>query len=72
MQFVICKLQYSIDFGFFTRLKLSGLSKRTTTERLREEFQKFGEVVHGLFFIPNFMLKFDLFNGLLFYYVMMS
>jgi len=33
-------------------LKPSGLSKRTTTETLREAFQKFGEVVHGLFSIP--------------------
>ncbi|CAI8617507.1 unnamed protein product [Vicia faba] len=30
-----------------TNLFVSGLSKRTTTERLREEFQKFGEVVHA-------------------------
>ena len=28
-------------------LFVSGLSKRTTTERLREEFAKFGEVVHA-------------------------
>lgn len=28
---------------------LSGLSKRTTTEGLREAFAKFGEVVDGLF-----------------------
>ncbi|KAK7312920.1 hypothetical protein VNO77_37168 [Canavalia gladiata] len=28
-------------------LFVSGLSKRTTTERLREEFSKFGEVVHA-------------------------
>ncbi|CAL0303818.1 unnamed protein product [Lupinus luteus] len=30
-----------------TNLFVSGLSKRTTTERLREEFAKFGEVVHA-------------------------
>ncbi|XP_027356178.1 organelle RRM domain-containing protein 2, mitochondrial [Abrus precatorius] len=30
-----------------TNLFVSGLSKRTTTERLREEFSKFGEVVHA-------------------------
>lgn len=28
----------------------SGLSKRTTTERLQEAFSQFGEVVQGLFF----------------------
>ncbi|TKY66660.1 Glycine-rich RNA-binding protein 6 [Spatholobus suberectus] len=30
-----------------TNLFVSGLSKRTTTERLREEFSKFGEIVHA-------------------------
>ncbi|XP_014491439.1 organelle RRM domain-containing protein 2, mitochondrial isoform X1 [Vigna radiata var. radiata] len=30
-----------------TNLFVSGLSKRTTTEKLREEFSKFGEVVHA-------------------------
>ncbi|KEH30765.1 putative nucleotide-binding alpha-beta plait domain-containing protein [Medicago truncatula] len=30
-----------------TNLFVSGLSKRTTTETLREAFQKFGEVVHA-------------------------
>ncbi|XP_061353558.1 organelle RRM domain-containing protein 2, mitochondrial [Gastrolobium bilobum] len=30
-----------------TNLFVSGLSKRTTTERLREEFAKFGEVVNA-------------------------
>ncbi|GAU19162.1 hypothetical protein TSUD_89270 [Trifolium subterraneum] len=30
-----------------TNLFVSGLSKRTTTENLRAEFQKFGEVVHA-------------------------
>lgn len=29
---------------------ITGLSKRTTDEGLRESFAKFGEVVHGLFF----------------------
>ncbi|XP_057416739.1 organelle RRM domain-containing protein 2, mitochondrial-like [Lotus japonicus] len=30
-----------------TNLFVSGLNKRTTTEKLREEFAKFGEVVHA-------------------------
>ncbi|BAT89875.1 Organelle RRM domain-containing protein [Vigna angularis] len=30
-----------------TNLFVSGLSKRTTTEKLREEFSKFGEVVYA-------------------------
>ncbi|GAU49787.1 hypothetical protein TSUD_94280 [Trifolium subterraneum] len=30
-----------------TNLFVSGLNKRTTTENLREAFQKFGEVVHA-------------------------
>ncbi|XP_048323265.2 organelle RRM domain-containing protein 2, mitochondrial isoform X1 [Ziziphus jujuba] len=30
-----------------TNLFISGLSKRTTTEKLHEEFAKFGEVVHA-------------------------
>lgn len=28
----------------------AGLSKRTTSEKLREAFSKFGEVVQGVFF----------------------
>ena len=30
-----------------TNLFVSGLSKRTTSEKLRDEFAKFGEVVHA-------------------------
>lgn len=35
-------------------LIFSGLSKRTTSERLQEAFSQFGEVVHGLYFFFKF------------------
>ncbi|GMP52671.1 hypothetical protein CsSME_00018395 [Camellia sinensis var. sinensis] len=40
-----------------TNLFVSGLSKRTTTEGLREAFAKFGEVVHGLLFSFRILLE---------------
>lgn len=45
----------------FTRLcfgSVSGLSKRTTTEKLQEAFSQFGEVVHGLFSCLLLVLNF--------------
>ena len=42
-----------VDFVFF--FPLLGLSKRTTTEGLREAFSKFGEVVHGMLHSVNFL-----------------
>lgn len=35
---------FYVVYSIFT-----GLSKRTTTEKLHESFSQFGEVVHGLF-----------------------
>lgn len=29
---------------------MPGLSKRTTSDGLREAFEKFGRVIHGIFF----------------------